>query len=208
MGEEVLLFWVPFRSQIFDVFWRLFGICNYTPRKRSLGGYIGITLSVCLSVCLFVCSSVQRKFNLSNTFWTESDRAFILRTCITCGETFLSVPKFLIPWPWPPILTYFWKNLTLTITFELKGIGLSYYAPVFAVARPFCQYQNFWSCDLDLQLWPTFEKNLTLAITFEPKAIRLSYYASVFLVARPFCQYQNFWSCDLDLQLWPTFEKT
>ena len=138
----------------------------YTPRKRSLGGYIGITPSVCLSVRLSVRLSVQSKLNLGYNFWTIRDKAFILLMLVPCDKTFLSVPKNLTLWPWPWLLTYFWKNLTLAITFEPREIRISYYRYVFLVARPFCPYQKFWPCVLDLDFWPTFEKNLTLAITF------------------------------------------
>ena len=126
------------------------------PCKRSLGGYIGITLSVCLSVCPSFHLSVQSKLNLDHNLLTKGDRALILHKSIPCDKTFLSKPKFLTAWPWPWLLTYFWKNLTLAITFEPKEIGLSYFTCVFLVARPFCRYQNFWLRDLDLDFWPTF----------------------------------------------------
>ena len=113
---------------------------------------------VCLSVRLFVCSSVQSKLNLDHNFLTKWDKALILHKCISCDKTFLSIPKFLTSWPWPWLLTYFWKNLTLAITFEPKEIGLSYFICVFLVTRPFCRYQNIWLHDLDLDFWPTFEK--------------------------------------------------
>ena len=85
------------------------------PPQTKFGGYIGITLSVC--VCLFVRLSVQSKLNIGYNFWTKRDKAFILHMCIPCDKTFLSVPKILTSWPWPWLLTYFWKNLTLDITF-------------------------------------------------------------------------------------------
>ena len=78
-----------------------------------------MALSVC-SVHLFV----QSKLNLGSKFWTKRDWAFILGMCISCGKTFLLVPKILTLWYWPWLLTYFWKNLTLAITFEPKEIGL------------------------------------------------------------------------------------
>ena len=53
---------------------------------------------------------------------------------------------------WPPTLTYIWKNLTLTPTFEPKEIRLSYYACVFLVARPFCVYQNYYPVNLTSNL--------------------------------------------------------
>ena len=109
-------------------------------------------------VCLSVCSSVQSKLNLDHNFLTKWDKALILHKCIPCDKTFLSIPKFLTSWPWPWLLTYFWKNLTLAITFEPKEIGLSYFTSVFLVARPFCWKQNFLPRDHDLNFWPTFEK--------------------------------------------------
>ena len=90
---------------------------DYNPRKRSLVGYIGITLSVRLSVC----PSVQNNLNLDHNFLSKGDRALILHKCIPCDKTFLSIPKFLTLWPWPWLLTYFWKNLTLAIAFWTKG---------------------------------------------------------------------------------------
>ena len=133
----------------------------YTPRKRSLGGYIGITPSVCLSVRLSVRPSVQSKLNLGYNFSTNRDKAFILHMLVPCDKTFLSVPKNLTLWPWPWLLTYFWKNLTLVITFQPIEIRLSYYTCLFLVTRPFCPYQNFWPCDLDLIL-----KKLNLGYNF------------------------------------------
>ena len=68
-------------------------------------------------------------------------------------------------WPWPWHLTYFWKNLTLAITFKPEEIGLSYCTCVFLVKRPFTWYHNFWPRDLDLEVWPTCEK-LLLCLLF------------------------------------------
>ena len=36
--------------------------------------------------------------------------------------------------------------------------GLSYCTCEFVVSRPFTWYHNFWACDLDLEVWPSFEK--------------------------------------------------
>ena len=128
------------------------------PPPPQVCGYIGITMSVCLSVRLSIRLSVESKLNLDHNFLTKGDRALILHKYIPCDMTFLSIPKFLTSWPWPWLLTYFWKNLTLAITFEPKEIGLSNFTCVFLVARPFCWNQNFLPCDLDLDFWPTFEK--------------------------------------------------
>ena len=130
-----------------------------------------VCLSVSLSVRLFVCSSVQSKLNLGYNFLTNWDKAFILHMWIPCEKTFLSVPKILTLWPWPWLLTFFWKNLTLTINFEPKEIELSYFTCVFLVPRPSCWNQIFFTS------WPWpwrltyFWKNLTLTITYEPEVI-------------------------------------
>ena len=99
-----------------------------------------------------------KKLNLGHNFWIKRDRAFILQVCIPCGKTFLFVPKVLTLLPWPWLLTYFWKILTLAITFEPKEIGYSYYTYLFLMAIPFCQHQNFSAHDLDFNFWPCFEK--------------------------------------------------
>ena len=124
---------------------------SYTPRKRSWGG-VYRNHPVCLSV--------QSKLNPDHNFLTKGDIALILHKCIPCGKTFLSMPKFLTSWPWPGLLTYFWKNLTVAITFEPKEIGLSYFTCVFLVARPFRWKQIFftlWPWPWPSP-WPTFEK--------------------------------------------------
>ena len=100
-----------------------------------------------------------RILKLCINFWTERGRAFMLRMDIPYGKTFLSIPNFwshdldLQDW-----LAFEKKTLTLALTFEPKEMWLSYCAWIFLVARPFCQYQIFLSCDIDLQLWPTYEK--------------------------------------------------
>ena len=48
----------------------------------------------------------------------------------------------------------FWKTLTLTITRLCLEVWLSYLAYAFLMTRPFW----FWTCDLDRDLWPTFEQ--------------------------------------------------
>ena len=94
-----------------------FVLYDYTPRKRSFGGG-GVYRNhpVCLSVRL----SVQSKLNLDHNFLTKGDRSSILHKCIPCDKTFLSIPKFLTSWPWPWLLTYFWKKLNLGHNFLTK----------------------------------------------------------------------------------------
>ena len=115
--------------------------CCYTPCKQSLGVYR--KRPVRLSVH-------PENFNLTHNFWTiiNRDSALILHMCIPYGKTFLLVSKFLTPWHWPQCLTYFWKTLTLVITFHLEEIWLWYYTCVFLVRKPFCWYQIFFT------LWP------------------------------------------------------
>ena len=66
-----------------------------------------------------------KKLNLSYNFWTKRGKAFILHMWVPYDMTFLFVPKILTLWPWPWLLTYFSRNLTLAITFEPKEIRLS-----------------------------------------------------------------------------------
>jgi hypothetical protein len=87
-----------------------------------------------------------------------SDRAFIFHMCVPYDKTFLLVPNFLILWPWPWSLTHFSITLTLAISFEWQVIRLSYFIYFFLMIRPFYWYQNVWPCDLDLEVWPTFQK--------------------------------------------------
>ena len=99
-----------------------------------------------------------KKHNLGHNFWTKRDMAFILHMCITCSKTFLLVPIYKKNELLTLILTYFWKNLTLAITFEPREIRLLYYTSILLVARPFCWYQKIWTHELDLDFRPTFEK--------------------------------------------------
>ena len=67
------------------------------------------------------------------------------------------------------------KTLTLAITFLPLEISLSYLACVILMTRPFQRYHEFWTCDLERDLWPTFEKNFNIGHNFfisapEPKA--------------------------------------
>ena len=163
---------------------------------------------VCLSVCLSVCSFVQSKLNLDHNFLTKGDEALILHKCIPCDKTFLSIPIFLTSWPWPWLLTYFWKKLNLGHNFWTKRDRAFIFHMCISCDKTFLLIPIF------LTSWPWpwlltyFWKNLTLAITFVPKEIGLSYFTCVFLVTRPFCRYQYFWLRDLDLDFGPTFEKT
>ena len=129
-------------------------IAYCTPVNEVWGGGVYRNHPVCMSVRL----SVQSKLNLGYNFWTKRDGAFILHIWVLCDKTFLSIPKNFTFWPWPRCLTYFWKNLTLALTFEPKEIGLSYEVSGILVTIPFCLYQKNWHCDLELDFWPLFEK--------------------------------------------------
>ena len=99
-----------------------------------------------------------KNFNLGHNFQTRRDRAFILQMCIPCDKTFHMVPLFFTLWPWPWSLTYFWKTLTLAITFKPEEIKLSYCTCVFLVTRPFTWYHNFFdlvtlTLKFDLLVW-------------------------------------------------------
>ena len=94
--------------------------------------------------------------NLANNLWTASDRALIFHISIPCDKTFPWVPLFFTLWPWPWILTYFLKTLTLLITFEQWELELlSYCNWAFLVTRFSLEYQDICPCDLGhLWNWP------------------------------------------------------
>jgi hypothetical protein len=145
-----------------------------------------------------------KNFNIGHNFWMVCTRALIFQLSISCDKTFLWVPKVLTLWPWPWCLMCLLKMLSLAITFEWYVLGLLYFTWVFLVTKPFHRYQNFWSCDLDLGVWPTY-KNINLGYNFWMYVLRLRYFTWVFLLTRPFCGYQQIWPCDLDLCVCPTF---
>ena len=96
-------------------------------------------------------------FNLANKLWTASARVSIFHMNIASGQTFPGVPLFqtLWPWPWSSTYRYFYKTLTLLITFEQRVLELWYLTWVLLVATPFSVYKLFWPCDLGG--WPIFE---------------------------------------------------
>ena len=60
---------------------------NYTPRERSSGGYIEITLSVRLSVCLSVCPSVlQIRVRPITFLWFDIGLPYLAHGCITMRQ--------------------------------------------------------------------------------------------------------------------------
>ena len=139
-----------------------------------------LTFQIGLNACA---QAIRRKFKFAGA-WQSFQR--IRTDVIPYDKTSLIVPWFLTLWPWLWSLTYFWKTLTLAITFKSEVIGLSYCTYVFLVTRPFTWYHNFFT------LWPWpwsltyFWKTLSLAITFKPEVTGLSYFTCVFLVTRPF----------------------
>ena len=112
----LIMFWQKFLSVHWHIdidriiLHRSVSLSLYPPQTKFGGVYRNHP--VCLSVCL---SRVN--LTLAITFKTKRDMAFILHMRVPCDKTFLSVPKILTSWPWPWLLTYFWKNLTLDITF-------------------------------------------------------------------------------------------
>jgi hypothetical protein len=105
-----------------------------------------------------------KNFNLSYIFWTIRDadishidtswrdlsfytKTFDLMTCILNFGLVL-------------------KNFNWTISFEPYALELWYLRYRCIMKRPFFWYQDFWPCDLDLELWPSFEKNFNLGCIF------------------------------------------
>ena len=99
---------------------------------------------------LGVWPTFQKTLSLPITFgqWVLELWCFFMS--IPCDKAF----KFFTLWPWPCSLTYILKRLTLLITSEQWGLELWYFTWVIILTRPFCGYQQFWSCDFDLGVWP------------------------------------------------------
>ena len=122
------------------------------------------------------------------------------------------VPLFLTLWPWPYSLTYFFKTLTLLITFEQwDSAWLLWYFTchwVFYSSKPFRVYKHFWHCDLDLGIWPFLWKKpfyLLINVTFKQWVLEIWYFIWVFLVTEPFQENQHISYPDFDLGVRPTF---
>ena len=101
------------------------------------------------------------------------------------------------------------ENFNLSHNFwTIRGtVGLWYFTCTFLMMRPFHPYPNFWPCDLDRHLWPSY---LKFNICYNFCTIRgraFIFFVCTFLMMRPFCSYPNFWPCDLDCDLWPSFLK-
>jgi hypothetical protein len=89
------------------------------------------------------------------------------------------------------------KNFNWTISFEPYALELWHLRYRCIMKRPFFWYRDFWPCDLDQELWPSFEKSLTWAISFEPNVLELWYYRYRCIMKRPFFWYQDFWPWSL-----------
>ena len=102
-----------------------------------------------------------KKLNFGQNFWIKRDRAFIFHNhmCISCGKTFLSIPKFLTSWPWPWLSTYFWKKLNLGNNFWTKRDMTFIFHMCISCGKTFLSIPKFLHRDLDLDFWPTFEKS-------------------------------------------------
>ena len=85
MWEEVLLFLVPFRSQIYDAFLYARLVGTYYGMARAsvcLSVCLSVRLSVCLSVWASVCGSVHKACK-HDTNWTVQARTVKLGTHTT-----------------------------------------------------------------------------------------------------------------------------
>ena len=111
-----------------------------------------------------------KKKNLGHNFRTERDRVFIIGMGIPYGKTFLSVLKFLIPWPWPPNLTYFWrKKLNLCIKFWTKRDCAFTLRMDISCGKTFLSISIFYPVTLTSDLSKFCQKHFTMALPFEQK---------------------------------------
>ena len=93
-------------------------------------------------------------------------------------------------------------TLTLAITFEQYAVARSYFTCVFLVTRPFSWYGNFWPCDLDLELWPTFQ-NFKIFHNFSTVRDRALIFHICIPCDKTFHLVPPFLLCDLDIYLDP-----
>jgi hypothetical protein len=92
-----------------------------------------------------------KNFNIGYIFWMASDRAFIFHMCVPYDKTFLLIPKFLTL-KFDPLF----KNFNIGHIFWMASDRDFIF--VFLMTRTFYWYQIFWPCDLDFEVWPTFQK--------------------------------------------------
>ena len=129
-------------------------------RAPHLGGCpIVITLSVCLSVrqktLKLAITFLHLEISLSylGSLWQELSNGTINFELVTLTVTFdLHLKKF-------NISHNFFILGDRAFIFDM----CDHYDKTFQTVQ---MYHKFWTCDLDSDLWPTFEKTLTLAITF------------------------------------------
>ena len=115
-------------------------------------------LSVWLSVCL-------SHFSFAYNFDTIDYRAFIFQICVLCGKTFPTIPNDFDLTCMTLALTFdlhvHFKNSLLLITHLLwYKFDISY------VKCLWLNLSNFWHCDLDRDLWPTYKKNAYCRLLF------------------------------------------
>ena len=138
--------------------------------------------------------SVLSILTLAITFDTK--KGLLYYTCVFLVRTpFHPYKNFLTSWPWPWLLTYFWKKHNLRHSFW-----------IFLVARPFCGNKIFdpvtLTSNFDLHL-----KKLNLGNNFWTKKDRAFILRMCILCGKTFLSVPKFLSHDLDLQPWPYFEK-
>ena len=202
----------------FDLdFWPSFEKKNLTLALTFELKEIGLILQMCvpcdkpykkidLVTLTLTFDLLLKKLNIWHNVLTKRDWAYILKCVYSLWQDLFVGTKKIDPWPW--LLTYFWKkNLTLTLTFKLKQIGLSYYAWIFLVARPFCPYQKFCHVTLTSNFGLLLKNKLNLSINFWTERDR----AFILYLDRPdsktFLSVPKFLSHNVDRQLWHTFDQ-
>ena len=162
---------------------------------------------VCHSIILSFCPPLWN-FNLANNFWTMTARALIFHMNILCDKTFHWVPLFLTLWPWPWSLThFFWKILSLLITFKQWVLELKYFKWIFPVINLSVDTTIFDPITLTFE-FAHFLKDFNLAYNFEQWVLELWYFTWIFPVIRPSCGYHFFYPVTLTLEFDSFFLKT
>ena len=87
-------------------------------------------------------------------------------------KTFLSAPKFLISWPWPPALSYFWKKLNLGIYFLTEKDLAFILSMNIPGHKTFLSVPKFWSITLTSNFDLLLKKKLKLWTERDPERLQ------------------------------------
>ena len=125
----------------------------------SVGGHTFIEMTNNHQICIIM-------YNCFKSSWKVQRRLLVIIRAPPLGGCPIVITMSVCLSVRPSIRLSVKNTFTLAITFLPLEISLSHLVCVILMTRPFQRCHKFWTCDLDRDLWPTFEKPFTLAITF------------------------------------------